>query len=453
MKLTTLLVVALSFPISTFAADLSTAFIDLAKKVNPAVVNIRTTQMPKQRYMADPFMDLFQEFYGFKGQRPQRRPSNALGTGFIISKDGLIITNNHVIAEADEIEVQLNKKDSKLFKAKVIGKDAKTDLALIKIDSDTDLPTIKLGNSTKVQVGEWVAAFGNPLGLGHTMTKGVVSAKGREVEEIGIYPFIQTDASINPGNSGGPLVNLKGEVIGVNTFIIKGAQGLGFAIPVDAVKTLLPQLKSLGRVARGYMGIAIEPITPRIKKAFNLKSNKGILITNVENGSPADRAGFEAYDIIRKINGKEILGPRKLQAEIARFPAGEKIKVEIIRNQKPRTLELVLLEKKAIQESKPRLSRNNKSLTAPYKLGFEVANMNPQMAKRLGAGNAKNPYIFSVESRGPAAAAGLAVGDIILDINRKKIDSAREAIRALRKKDNLVRVRRGNYIIVLFIEN
>lgn len=433
---------------SAFAADnLQTAFIKLAKKVNPAIVNIRTTHLPKRPNFRDPRMDLFEQFYGVSPRKPQ--PSTALGTGFIISEDGLIITNNHVIDKADEIEIQLEEKSQESFKATIIGRDPKTDIALIKINAKRKLPTLKLGNSQKVQVGEWVAAFGNPLGLGHSVSNGIISQKGREVEEIGIYPFLQTDASINPGNSGGPLVNLKGEVIGVNTFIIKGAQGLGFAIPIDVVKNLLPQLKSKGRVTRGYIGISISPITPKIKKAFRLKSNEGVLVTDIMENTPAANAGVKAYDIIKKINGVNISGVRKLHNEIAKYIAGTDIELVVLRNQKERKLKISLKEKPSQEPDK--LNKVS-SLKAPYQLGFKVANLSKDMAASIGVQATKRAVVYEINSTGPAARAGLAVGDIILDINRKKVLTAKQAVRALKKSSNLVRVQRGGYIIVLYIE-
>jgi serine protease Do len=446
-----LLVISLTFTsLSLFAADdLKNAFVRLAKQVNPSVVNIRTTHLPKTPNFQDPYMDLFEHFYGINPRRQNRQPSTALGTGFVISDDGLIITNNHVIDKADEIEVQFEDSDEQTYKAKVIGRDPKTDIALIKIDAKKKLPVAKLGNSSKVEVGEWVAAIGNPLGLGHTVTKGIISQKGREVEEIGIYPFLQTDASINPGNSGGPLVNLKGEVIGVNTFIIKGAQGLGFAIPIDVVKNLIPQLKAKGRVTRGYIGISIEPITPKIKKAFRLKDMKGVLVTHVMDDSPAAKAGFKAYDIIRKINGVEVPEIRKLHKELAKYIAGADIQIEVLRNQKPRTLKVTLEEK---PQEGPVRGNQISTLKAPYNLGFQVADMNKEMARSMGVPLQNRPVVYEVATDSPAARAGLAVGDIILDINRKQVTDARQAVRALRKDSNLMRVQRGAYIIVLYIE-
>lgn len=440
----------LTLTVSSFAHDMTTAFVKLADKVNPAVVNIRTTQLPKRPAYRDPFMDLFEEFYGFNPRQRKTQPSNALGTGFIIDKSGLIITNNHVIDEADEIEVQLSENSKKTYKAKVIGKDKKTDLALIKINTGSELPIIKLGSSGSTKVGEWVAAFGNPLGLGHTMTKGIVSAKGREVDEIGLYPFIQTDASINPGNSGGPLVNLSGEVIGVNTFIIRGAQGLGFAIPIDAVKSLLPQLKEKGKVTRGFLGVAINEINPMIQKEFGLKTDKGVLVTEVYENTPAALAKIEPYDVIIKVGPKNIENAKQLQNAIARHPIGTPLEVEFIRNRKNKTTTIHLTEKQAEEVDAPaKLSK----LNAPYKLGFEVANLTNEMANLMRIPYVPKPVIYSIDHNSPAARAGLSVGDIILDINRKNVNNAKQAVRALKKRSNLIRIQRGNYIFVLFLES
>lgn len=450
-KIILILFLSLTVLPSYAAEDLQNAFVKLAKKVNPAIVNIRTTHLPKRPNFRDPMMDLFEQFYGLQPHGQQRQPSTALGTGFIISDDGLIITNNHVIDKADEIEIQIEEKSQETFKARVIGRDPKTDIALIKIDAKRKLPTVKLGDSSKVEVGEWVAAFGNPLGLGHTITKGILSQKGREVEEVGIYPFLQTDASINPGNSGGPLVNLKGEVIGVNTFIIKGAQGLGFAIPIDVVKSLLPQLKTKGRVERGFIGISIAPINDKIKKAFRLKDDKGVLVTDIMPGTPGDKGGLKPYDIIKKINGRNIDSIRRLHNEIAKYVAGTEIKMEVLRNQKMKTLNIQLLEKPS--EEVVAQNKQVSSLKAPYKLGFEVADLSPAMAKSMGIKHIQKPVVYEVATGSPAARSGLAVGDVILDINRKTVGNAKEAVRALRKNSNLVRVQRGAYIIILYIEN
>ncbi|MEO0336831.1 MAG: trypsin-like peptidase domain-containing protein, partial [Pseudomonadota bacterium] len=288
-------------------------FVELAKLVNPAVVNINTTSIPKtqrnRRRNQDPFFDLFEQFANPYYGRPQR-PAQSLGTGFIIRENGLIITNNHVIEKADIIKVQLDENSKESYEAKVIGRDPKTDIALIKIDAKKKLPIVEFGSSQDLEVGEWVAAFGNPYGHGHSMTKGIVSAIGREIDELNLFPFLQTDASINPGNSGGPLVNLRGQVIGVNTAIDARAQGIGFAIPIDNVKSILKELETNGRVERGYIGIYMTDVDPRAAKELELKSSSGALVAQVMADSPAEKAGLQPYDLIYELAGKKIESTR-----------------------------------------------------------------------------------------------------------------------------------------------
>ncbi len=301
-------------------------FVELAKLVNPAVVNIFTTYLPKGRQFSyeertgDPFFDMFQQFMGQNPYEGEGGPAQSLGTGFIIREDGLILTNNHVIDRGDSIKVQLTESAKETFDAKVIGKDAKTDIALIKITSKRKLPTVKLGSSADLQVGEWVAAFGNPQGLGHTMTKGIVSAIGREIDELNLYPFIQTDASINPGNSGGPLVNTQGLVIGVNAAMAAHAQGIGFAIPIDNVKAVLPQLENEGTVKRGFIGVAMTDIDEESAKSLGLKQTDGALITQVIPDSPAAKAGLEPYDLIVEFDGKKVSSSRDLMKNVMVTP-------------------------------------------------------------------------------------------------------------------------------------
>jgi serine protease Do len=299
-------------------------FVELAKLVNPTVVNISTTVMPRAQNMPgrqfggglrDPFFDFFEQFMGPLGPA---RPQQSLGTGFIIRKDGLILTNNHVVEKADVIKVQLNENDKVLYEAEILGRDARTDIALIKINTKVNLAVAALGSSKTLQVGEWVAAFGNPFGHGHTMTKGIVSAIGRELNEINKLPFIQTDASINPGNSGGPLVNAKGEVVGVNTAIDARAQGIGFAIPIDEVKSILEVLEKDGMVRRGYLGVNMYPypLDPRNAAEIGLNTTEGALVIGTVPNSPAAKAGLKEYDLIIKFGLKEIKDSQDLMRAV-----------------------------------------------------------------------------------------------------------------------------------------
>jgi serine protease Do len=428
-------------------------FVALTKKVNQAVVNIQTKQSPKTNPYDDPMIDFLEQFYGVDPRR--REPIQSLGSGFIIDKSGLIITNNHVVDKADEIDVQLSTSD-KTFKAKVIGKDPRTDIALIKIDAKIDLPVLPLGSSDKTEVGEWVAAYGSPLGFTQTVTKGIISGKGRSVEEIGLFPFLQTDASINPGNSGGPLVNLKGEVIGVNTFIIQGAPGLSFATPIDGVKQILEDLKSKGKVIRGYIGLAYSPLDPRASSYLGLKNLNGVIVGDVFKNGPADKAGIRPYDVITKLGDTEIKSPGSLQNAVAKQKIGSTVEVKLLRERKEITTKLTIELPPENFTSATQAESNSPDLPkgeeAPFKLGFKFSILNTQTLKRLGLPNTKKPVIIAVDNDSPAQQAGLIRGDILLDINRRPVNTMKDVKALLQKGSNLIRVQRGNYRVALFIE-
>ena len=311
------------------------SFADLAKKAKNSVVNISTVKVIKGRGQApmpfgpnDPFRDFFERF--FRDQIPKDFRQQSLGTGVIIDKEGFILTNNHVVEMADEIKVKLA--DEREFLAKIIGRDQKTDLALIKIDSDKPLSPLPLGDSDKLEVGEWVVAIGNPFGLGNTVTAGIVSAKYRQIGQSSYDNYIQTDASINPGNSGGPLLNTAGEVVGINTAIFSqsgGNIGIGFAIPINMAKDLLPQLKK-GKVVRGWLGVMIQKITPELKQKLDLKDEKGALVADVTPGGPAEKAGIQRGDVIISFNGKEIKEMNELPYVVASTPVGKSVNVEVL---------------------------------------------------------------------------------------------------------------------------
>jgi serine protease Do len=305
------------------------------KRVKPSVVNISTTTLVKgpdlyDRFFgqANPFRDFFgEDFYErFFGDMPQREfKQRSLGSGFIIDRDGYILTNNHVVEKAQSIKVRLS--DEKEYDAKVVGRDPKTDIALIKINTRQNLPVAPLGDSDSLEVGDWLIAIGNPFGLEHTVTAGIVSAKGRVIGAGPYDDFIQTDASINPGNSGGPLFNLNGEVVGINTAIVSGGQGIGFAIPINVAKELLPQLKTKGRVVRGWLGVMIQKVTPEIAKGFGLKESEGALVSDVMEGSPAEKAGIKRGDVIVSYNGKRIKEMDQLPKLVGTTEVGKKVKV------------------------------------------------------------------------------------------------------------------------------
>ncbi|NIW11368.1 MAG: Do family serine endopeptidase, partial [Gammaproteobacteria bacterium] len=325
-------------------------FSQLAEKLKPAVVNISTTMVVKQQPSfrgrpspfgeQDPFREFWEKFFG--GEMPRERETRSLGSGFIINKEGYIVTNNHVVENAREIIVTLhNEKD---YKAEVIGKDKKTDLALIKIEAEEDLPVAPLGDSDKLGVGEWVLAIGNPFGLAETVTAGIVSAKGRVIGAGPYDDFIQTDASINPGNSGGPLFNFWGEVVGINTAIIAAGQGIGFAIPINMAKEILPQLKEKGRVTRGWLGVGIQGVTSQLAESFGLEEKKGALVSQVFKDGPAEKAGIKQGDIILEFDGKEIKDFGDLSRIVASTPVGKTVTIKVFRNGKVIPLQATVAE-------------------------------------------------------------------------------------------------------------
>ena len=439
------------------------AFVELAKMINPAVVNISTSTMPKVPRGAgrgglggrDPFLDMLQEFYGFRGGmqgQPQNvRPMQALGTGFIISEDGFIVTNNHVIAGADKIQVQLSEND-KLIDAKLIGSDERTDLALIKITTKEKLPTVQLGSSKDLEVGEWVAAFGNPLGQGHTMTKGIISAKGRSIGEINKFPLIQTDTPINPGNSGGPLVNMRGQVIGVNNAIAASAQGIGFAIPIDDVKAIIPVLEKEGQIKRGYLGLGLDDLNEQAAQYLGLKDTNGALVAGVDPKGSAAKAGIQPYDVITEFNGKKIDNVRMLMDAVGDAAIGSTAKVKLIREKKTVNLDVgILARPDQTMAKRPTQRKEFIGQTAPNEMGFTVADMTDELKKEFNVNSEfrKNPVIVSVEPNSKADEVGLMPGDVILEVNRKPVASTKDALANLKKGTNTLRVARGGATAII----
>ena len=427
-------------------------FVKLNKVINPTVVNISTVYLPPQmkrdprRRAQDPFQDFFEQFMG----PMQQRPAESLGTGFIIREDGLIITNNHVIDKADTVKVQINEKEEPLI-AKVIGRDAKTDIALLKIEAKKALPVARLGSSSDLQVGEWVAAFGNPYGHGHTMTKGIVSAINREIDEINLNPFLQTDASINPGNSGGPLVNTQGLVIGVNTAIDPRAQGIGFAIPIDYVKTILSQLEKEGTVRRGFIGIQMGELDDQVAAYLNLKSTEGAFIIQVVPSSPAERAGFREYDVITEMDGQKIKSWREVQKIIARAAIGRELKAKVLRNGKtvPLTIKVGDQPDEVRFANEPRKQYDGQK--APFNLGFRIADYSPKLGQEFGIPPLRQagPVVIDVDPGGIAMLSGLEPGDVILDVNRDRVLKAKDLLKVLKKEGNVVRVLKRNGVVLL----
>ncbi|MCC7404860.1 MAG: Do family serine endopeptidase [Bdellovibrionales bacterium] len=436
-------------------------FIELAKEINPTVVNISTSTLPNQRQAVpgypDPFFDLFQHFMGPNPYYyQQQRPMQALGTGFIIREDGLIITNNHVVDKADVIQVQLSENSKESYQAKVIGKDARTDIALIKIEVKKKLPVATLGSSSSLQVGEWVAAFGNPYGHGHTMTKGIISALGREIDELNRFPFLQTDASINPGNSGGPLVNTQGEVIGVNSAIDARAQGIGFAIPIDNVKSILPTLEKNGSIKRGFLGVLMQDVDDDSAKSLGLTRTDGALITQVIPDSPAEKSGMKDYDLVTKVGEKQVANTRELAREIQNYSPGDKVKLLVVRNKTEKELTLTIGRHPDDQDEDSKGSgRQYDGQKAPFDLGFKLSDYSREIANEFGLPplREKHPVVIDVTRGSIASWAGLAPGDIILDVNRLPVTTSRDVLKSLRKDGvNVMRVLKQNRVALLYLK-
>lgn len=409
-------------------------FADLAKRISPAVVNISTEKtmkrpgtvrrppgMPPSPFGPDdPFREFFERFFG---DIPREFKSRSLGSGFIIDSEGHILTNNHVVEGADKIKVKLL--DGREFRATVKGRDPMTDLALLKIDSpDHNLPYLPLGDSNAVQVGDWVLAVGNPFGLSHTVTQGIISAKGRVIGAGPYDDFLQTDASINPGNSGGPLVNLKGEVIGINTAIVATGQGIGFAIPSNMAKDIVSQLKAKGKVTRGIMGVQIQVVTPELAKSFGLKEPLGALVTEVSPGSPAAQAGIQRGDIIIEYNGKPIREMHELPRLVAHTPPGTKVTVKVLREGREKTFTVTIAEMKP--EHMARLGMPGKEQAEKADLGLTVQELNPSLAQRFRLRETQGVVVVRVDQGTPAGDSGLRPGDLILEINGVAIRNLRD---------------------------
>ncbi|MCP3678456.1 MAG: DegQ family serine endoprotease [Deltaproteobacteria bacterium] len=419
-----------------------TSFSELARKLTPSVVNISTTQVRKSRptvpfpEFKTPFEDFFGgEFRDFFGGQQREFKRHNLGSGFIINRDGYILTNNHVIENAEEIVVTLAN-GKKEYQANVVGKDPKLDLALIKIEASEELPIAVIGDSSRLEIGEWVVAIGNPFGLGGTVTAGIVSAKGRVIGAGPYDNFIQTDASINPGNSGGPLFNMKGEVVGINTAIIASGQGIGFAIPVNMVKDVLLQLKVEGKVTRGWIGVGIQQVTPELAQSFGLKDRKGALISSVNEGDPADRAGVKSGDIITSFDGREIDEMNDLPRIVAVTPPHKTVKVEIVRDGNKKVLTLKVAKKRGDDE----VVAATEDVTEDT-IGLSVQELSPEIARKLRIKGAKGVFIDSVKQGSPSAMAGLRRGDVISRVNKSEVEGVEDYQRAVKaaRKEGLIR--------------
>jgi len=441
-----------------------TSFSGIVKNVRPAVVNVFTTKVVKQKGFHSPSGggDPFEEFFGPQFKQffgPKEFKQSSLGSGFIIAEDGYILTNNHVVENVDEIKVRLTDKDE--YTAKIVGRDPKTDVALVKIDAKKKLPVAALGDSDSLDEGDWVIAIGNPFGLGHTVTAGIVSAKGRYGILPGSYEdFIQTDAAINPGNSGGPLININGEVVGINTAIFSpqgafGAQGnigIGFAIPINMAKVILSQLKNTGKVIRGWLGVTIQPVTPEIAESLKLHESRGALISSVMTGSPAEKAGINGGDVILEFDGKKIDDYHTLPSTVAATPIGKEVKVKLIRDGKEKIIEL------RVGEMPPDVTGEvTEEGGRTNEFGLSVSDLTPEIAQRYGIKSKQGVLVTEIEQGSPADMAGIQAGDLIVEINRKPVKDVNEFNREILKvgkgKTVLFLIKRGNTTIYVALRS
>jgi len=437
----------------TTARSLGLAFVEVVKKVQPSVVNVTTektiTVKPWERYGEDffkgsPFEDFFKGFGITPREKGKeyRHKQRSGGSGVIVDKEGYILTNNHVIEGADKVKVRLN--DGREFPALVKGQDTRTDLAVLHIKAK-DLPVATLGDSDKLEVGEWAIAIGSPFGLEHTVTVGVISAKGRSGLGTGTYEdFVQTDASINPGNSGGPLINIDGEVVGINAMIIQPGTGIGFAIPINMAKQILNDLIKQGKVVRPWLGISAQDLTPEMAEQFQVKEKEGVLVSQVHQGTGAEKAGLASGDIIKSVDDKAIKNVNELVKEIQKKKVGQKVKLSTVRDGKPVTIEVTT-------SAMPDKLEATKEKEIEEKLGAQIQELTPQLAARyrISSEIKRGVVVIGLEDGSPADELGLQEGDVILEINRKKIETIKDFEKSIKdlnlEKGIVFRLhRRGN---------
>ena len=463
------LLLLFSTPFCALAADpdsiaalrqMGKAFSSIAEKASPAVVGLKaekTVSQDSQAYRNSPFGDDFYEyFFGprFPRQRaPQRRyrqPQTAMGSGFIISPDGDILTNNHMVEGAEKVIVELA--DGRKFTAEITGTDPGSDIAVIKIDAD-NLPYLEFADSDTLEVGEWVLAIGNPLGFSHTVTAGIVSAKGRSIGLADIENFIQTDAAINRGNSGGPLLNLEGKVVGMNTAIYgaTGNIGIGFAIPINMAKHAYKQIREGGAVERGFLGIEFKDITPELAAALDLeKDTKGALISNVIEGSAAEKAGLKYYDVIVEFEGQPVEKSNEFLNRVAMLSPDTKVEVVVLRDGKRKTFTIRLGKRPPEAELRGKLSAETID-----ELGFSVVNLTEELAQQLGYEGESGVVVREVETGSQAAQAGIIPGVLIKEVNRRQVHNTKEfneEIKKAQKKGRaLLLIRQDNSAILALI--
>lgn len=429
----------------------SLAIVNIVKRAKPAVVHIKAISTTKRSPIVPNREELFKHpfFEHFFGPqfKEKRVPRPKQGSGFIISNDGYILTNSHVVEGADSIEVMLS--DNREFTAKIVGTDPQTDVALVKIEDPRNLPVIPLGDSSKLQVGEWVIAIGNPFGLNQTVTVGVVSAKGRSSLNINEYEnFIQTDAAINPGNSGGPLINGRGEVVGINTALFSrtgGYMGIGFAIPVNMAKSIQEQLKT-GKVTRGWLGVVIQNVNQNLAESFGLKDTNGILISDVQDNSPASAAGLKSKDVIIELNNSKVENVDELRNQIAMIKPGTKTLLTIVRNGREKKVQ-VTIGKQPDNFSKTGDFNSTSSLLGAY--GITVQELNSELAKKFNYEHLSGLIITDIEAGSPADRANLKPGNLIEEINQTKVATLQQLSKIIKNTPEeskiLMKVRVGKY--------
>lgn len=428
------------------AAQPPDSFADLAERLLPSVVNISTTQTLKnadrgldmpQFPPGSPFEDFFKNFmdkHGGGNQDAQPRRATALGSGFIIDSNGLVVTNNHVIADADEITVILQ--DGQAFKADIVGRDTKADLALLKIKAPNKLPAINFGNSDEVRVGDWVIAIGNPFGMAGTVTAGIISARGRDINAGPYDDFLQTDAAINKGNSGGPLINMKGEVVGINTAILGptgGSVGIGFSIPANLAKPVIADLQKYGKPRRGWLGVKIQTVTDEIAESLGLKDQRGALVAEVTAAGPAAKAGIRKGDVITKFDGKDVTDMHRLPRIVAETPINREVDVNLWRDGKQLTVRAVVGELNDVDETetakdaeKPSPKGDSSQVTVSS-LGLSVSQLSPALRDRFDiAPDVKGVVVTDVKQNGAAAEKGLRPGDVIVEVLQEPVKSPSE---------------------------
>ncbi len=442
---TVFLVALLAWGGQAVARSAPESFADLAEGLLPAVVNVSTTQSVAEGDSKE-FEEFFKDFFERRGQRggdeaPQRRAPSSLGSGFIIDSSGFIVTNNHVIAEADEVTVRLH--DNSTYKAEIVGRDEKTDLALLKVDADKPLPAVNWGNSDELRIGDWVMAIGNPFGLGGTVTAGIVSARQRDINAGPYDDFIQSDAAINRGNSGGPMFNMDGDVVGVNTAIFSpsgGSVGIGFAIPAALASNVIRQLKDGGTVRRGWLGVRIQTVTDELAEGLRLGKAQGALVAHVTEGGPAESAGIKQGDVILRFDGREVGEMRKLPRMVAETPIGRKVKVIVWRkggdgfSEESLNVTLGELDDTQVAAVTPTEPPPQDESGQIQSLGLGLAAITPELRQRFQLDDkAAGVVITDVTDAGSAAEKGLRPGDVIVEVDQEEVTSPSEVVDRVEK--------------------